>query len=51
MDHPENTVARLVARGARRGAVTEAGRTWTVLLDPRATSLCVPGAERVSRFR
>ncbi|MBC3190408.1 VOC family protein [Pseudonocardia sp. C8] len=42
VDHPEDTVARLVARGARvQGEVTEAGRTWTVLLDPEGNELCV----------
>lgn len=42
VDQREETVARLVARGARvRHEITEAGRTWTVMLDPEGNEFCV----------
>ena len=42
VDRREETVARLAARGAQvQHEVTEAGRTWTVLLDPEGNQFCV----------
>ena len=42
VDRREETVARLTARGARvQHEITEAGRTWTVMLDPDGNEFCV----------
>ena len=42
VDRREETVARLVARGAHaQREVTEAGRTWTVMVDPEGNEFCV----------